>query len=101
MENYTRSINEMDSSENDYNSIKFGATITPIYLSIKDKNNPKCRPGCNSMTLDFNDASQDVCKIIFRNHYTYEISVLVMKISCTTSNGLKKWYVAIQKKVLQ
>jgi len=101
MENYARSKNEMNSSENNYTSIKFGATVTPIYLNIKDKKNPKCRSGCNSMTLDFSDASQDVCKIIVKNYYTYAISVLVMKISNTDSNRLKKWYVAIQEKVLQ
>lgn len=90
----------MNSSENDYNFVKFGANITPIYLSIKDKENPKYRSRCNSMTLDFGDASIDVHEIIFKNYYTYAISMLVMKTSCTDSNRFKKWYIAIQKKVL-
>lgn len=85
--------------EYDHNLIKFGATVVPIYLSINDKENKEYRSKCTSMTLDFGDIPQMFTTISFKNYYTYTISVLVMKESNTNSEGLKKWYIAIDKKV--
>lgn len=91
--------NTMSSSEYDQNLIDFGATVTPIYLSITDKENKEYRSKCTSMTLDFGDIPQIFTTISFKNYYTYTISVLIMKVSYTDSDGLKKWYIAMDKKV--
>jgi len=94
-------LNKNSSSRNDNNIINITAVVTQIYLSINDKKNQECKSKCTSMILDFIDAPQDVGEIVFKNYYTYTISVLVMKISYADPNRLKKWYIAIEKKVFK
>lgn len=86
-------------SEYEKKSINFRVTVTPIYLSINDKENKKYKSKCTAMVLDFCDIPQDVDEIFFKNYYTHTISILIMKISCTDSDRLKKWYIAIEPKV--
>jgi len=86
-------------TENNHTSIEFGATVIPIYLNVNDQKNPDYNPKCTAMILDFGSTPQDVGGIYFKNYYTYIISILVMKISNTDSNRLKKWYIAIRQKV--
>jgi len=105
MENYIFELNSNlsivnSSSENNQNSIEFGATVIPIYLNINDQKNPDYNPKCTAMILDFGSIPQDVGEIYFKNYYTYIISILVMKISNTDSKRLKKWYIAIRQKVV-
>lgn len=105
MENYIYELNSdlsivSSSSENNQNSIEFGATVIPIYLNINDQKNPDYNPKCTAMILDFGSIPQDVGEIYFKNYYTYIISILVMKISTTDSKRLKKWYIAIRQKVV-
>lgn len=90
----------ISSAECDHNSIIFRVILTPLYLSINDKENPKYKSKCNSITLDFNDLPQNVNEIHFKNYYTYTVSVLIMRKLNTHPNMLKKWYVAIKQKVM-
>lgn len=90
---------EKKRSEYDQNSIHFRGIITPINLSINDKENKKYRSKRMVMELDFNDKPQDIGEIFFKNYYTHTISILVMKISYTDPDRLKKWYIAIEQKV--
>jgi len=82
------------------NSIEYEVTVTPIYMNINDQKNPDYKPKCTAMILDFGSIPQNISKIYFKNYYTYIISVLVMKISNTDSQNLKKWYIAIKEKVV-
>lgn len=102
MENYADSskmLSKNSSSDNINNSINFGATVTQIYLNINDKEEQEYKSKCTSMVLEFGETPQDVNEIYFKNYYTYTISVLVMKISYNDPKRLKKWYIAIEKKV--
>lgn len=90
---------KINKSESENNYINFKSTITPIYLCINDKKIKTYKSKCMAMILDFSDIPQDVGAIFFKNYYTYSISILVMKISYTDSDRLKKWYIAIEPKV--
>lgn len=93
-------LNKVSCSENDQNSINFGTIVTQIYLCIKDKENTNYKSKCICVILDFGDTPQDVSEISFKNYYTYTVSVILMKVSYTDPNRFKKWYIAIEKKVL-
>jgi len=67
---------------------------------MKDKNNPMYQSKCHAMTLYFDNISVDVSEIIFKNYYTYEISVLVLKIFPKDPFEEEEWDIAIPKKVL-
>lgn len=91
-------INTTKANRNE-SCVHFEATVVPIYLSIHDKNNPQYKSKCISMILDFNDTSQNISRISFKNYYTYTIAVLVEKCLHNDPNRSKKWYVGIDKKV--
>lgn len=102
MENNVDNLNEnrcKNPQEYNHNLISFRTTLTPLYLSINDKENFEYTTKCSSMVLDFNDVPQDVNEIHFTNYYTYTVSILIMRISNTDPKRLKKWYMAIKQKV--
>lgn len=92
--------NTVNSLENDQSLINFKSSITKLDPMINDKEKLKNKSKCIAMTLDFNGTPQDLDTIVFKNYFTYTISVLVMKIADTNANRLKKWYIAIKKKVI-
>lgn len=92
-------VNKSNANRNKYWT-HFEVTVVPIYLSIHNKDDPQHKSKCISMILDFNNNPQNVGKISFKNYYTYTMAVLVEKILHNDPNKLKKWYVAIEKKVM-
>lgn len=88
--------NNINSTGYNHNSITFGIILRPLCTSINNTEILKCK----SMTLDFENIPQNVSKIYFKNYYTYTVSVLIMRISITNPNRLKKWYIAIRQKVM-
>lgn len=79
MENNINEINSL--LENNCNSINYSSNIRYIYLNLNDEKNINYKSKCTSLTIDFGEITQSVDEIFFKNYYTYEVSVLVMKIS--------------------
>jgi hypothetical protein len=101
MENHLneRNVERNSSLNNNYNLINYSSTVRHIYLSLNDENNSNYKSKCTSITIDFSEISQDVSEVLFKNYYTYEVSVLVKKILNTDPSNSKMWHVSIKKKV--